>query len=221
MINKKFTKEEPIYSGGKRKELNCDKITNETKDLMLSLVEKSDNENKEHAIILCDDKNGNITSTNVCVGLECEIPLKEMKKLQCPTGTEEYSDFHTHPWSKGIEYEPLGGIKPTREDIVSSASANHSSLCLGYSKVGSHIQIKDKWIERRTHIVKCYDIIDKKLLDLGNEAQQLAKRGNKRQAMKKLPLMFDRLDELSYPHKRSSTIITKCKFTKTKDYKLG
>lgn len=201
--------------------INCDNITKGTKDLMLSLIDKSDDENREHYIKLCEDINGNITSSNVCVGKECEIPLKGIAKTQCPINTKTIGDFHTHPWFEGIEKEPLGGLIPTEQDIVGTVSDGYSSFCHGHSDIQSPVKVNSKWMERKTNTVDCYDIKDKELLEFGREAQQLAQKGNTRQAIKKIiPLMFKRTEKLGYPFSKGAVLDTKCKLTKITDREL-
>lgn len=195
--------------------INCEKFKKETKDLMFSLIDDSDDKNKEHYIKLCEDVNGDITSSNVCIGSECAIPLKEIAKTKCPVNTKAIGDFHTHPWFNGIENEPFGGIIPTVQDIIATASEGYSSFCHGHSDIKS-IKIDKEWVERKTNIINCYDIKDKELLDLGNEAQRLAQEGKIRQAKKKIiPLMFKRAEKLG----RSSILHTKCKLTKISEQK--
>ena len=202
--------------------IDCSKITEDTKDMMFSLIEKSEKEKREYHIELCEDKNGDIVHSNFCAGTSYKTPKTELKKgqitigrvsakkitklCQCPANTKEIGDFHTHPFH----------VEPSEPDIVSTASSNEQSLCIG---------ARDReWIEEmKSHKlvdkIVCYDIIDKELLRLGKDAQELDQKGEIDKAKKKIiPLMFDRISRVRQsPFSTIPGILNiKCKMTKIK-----
>lgn len=182
-----------------QKRLDCSKLTEETKDLMFSLIDESNKKNREHAIALCEDKNGKIVHSNICIGTECLMPIAEMMKLRCPAGTKEISSFHTHH----RHGRAPGGFDPSPDDIVSSASKDQESFCYGFSFTDENAII-------------CYNIKDRQLLELGNSAQKLAQKGEIKGAKEEVPKMFDRLRNLGYPEKAKDIIEIECFLTKTK-----
>lgn len=201
--------------------IDCNKITEETKGMMFSLIEKSEKEKREYHIELCEDKNGNIVHSNFCAGTLFKTPkiepkkglitfgrisAKKMTKLcQCPANTKEIGDFHTH----------LQDVEPSEPDIVSTASSNEQFFCIGARDREWISEMKsNKLIDK----IVCYDITDKKLLRLGKDAQELAqKEGIDKVKKKIIPMMFDRISQV----RRGSPYIVvpglldiKCKMTK-------
>lgn len=135
--------------------IECNKITKNTKDLMLSLINKSEKDNREHGLLLCKEENGDITHSNICVGgSNCEIILKDAK---CPVGTIMIGDFHTHPGRGKIP--SYSRSKPSIKDIAATTSYGRKSLCIGYS-------------HRSKNHIKCYDITDKTILELCEKSLQ-------------------------------------------------
>lgn len=121
---------------------------------MLSLIDKSEKDNREHGLLLCEEKNGDITHSNICVGSNCEIVLKDAK---CPVNTTMIGDFHTHPGRGKIP--SYSRSEPSIKDIAATASYGRKSLCIGYS-------------HRSKNYVKCYDITDKTILELCENSLQ-------------------------------------------------
>jgi hypothetical protein len=190
--------------------VNCDKITKETKELMFQLIENSDNGN-EHFIKLCEDKNGNIMHSKFCVGNLCTVSVDEQKKISCPAGTIEIGNFHTHPFDRD----------PSVDDIVLATANTTPFLCIGksgadkFTKKTKNLEIIDK--------IRCYDVIDKELLRLGERAQNLAWQGKIDKAKKEIiPMMFDRIEKIKggrEDNEVSGLLNLQCEMSRTRLHK--
>jgi len=195
--------------------INCGKITKETKELMFSLIDKAEKRRREHSVYLCEDKNGNIVHSNFCIGslirypdedsknskISASVSVKKLATCRCPIGTRTIGNFHTLPF---------GTLRPSKTDIVSIVSEGHSSICIGIRS--------NEWIEKINGVrdidkISCFDIKDEELLRLGNEAQELAQKGNIDEAKSRvIPIMFDRIKNVSFGH----LLKTKCKMSITR-----
>lgn len=189
------------------------KISKDTKNLMFSLIDKAEKKQREHFMKLCKDKNGNIIHSDFCVGKEVKfskdgsgkiihsVSSKKIEKIcECPKDTEEIGSFHTHPY---------GDFRPSGSDIVRAALDKDSLTCIGSRSYEWKEELqKLGYLEK----VSCYDIADKVLLRLGDDAQELAKEGKIDKVKKDiLPLAFDRVKKVTAFKMPRGILKLKCK----------
>lgn len=188
----------------------CDRITEETKDIMFLSIDKTEKSGRERGFSLCEDKDKNIVPSNVCVGTEECVSLERAK---CPINTRDIGDFHTHLYGymKGFR-------RPSTVDIVQTASHGRKSLCIGETH------------NRIDHIgsvnnVDCYDIKDKKMLELGNKSRELVQKRKFKEATEIRKEILKRVIELGgvvdifYPRSTRDILDNKCSLTKKRDIK--
>jgi hypothetical protein len=142
--------------------LDCDKITNETRDLMFKLIEETEKDGKERGMLLLENNN-RITNSNVCIGEVCRVQISG----NVPKSLKYKGRYHTHPSKKFAPIEGSGKDVPSFTDVISAASHTKEgqSLCIGYS-------------DQKKYIIKCYDINNENLSKLGEEAYKLIRKGD-------------------------------------------
>jgi hypothetical protein len=177
---------------------DCDKLTEETKGLMFSLIKRTRKEQKEHLINLCENKNKSIVHSNVCVGSYCEISSSVRKKVKCPVGTKEIGNFHTHPDQNPTAW----AIKPSPGDVGSAAYHEAPFICIGVNSL--------------IDTIVCYDVIDKEILRLGKDFKRLEKEGAKLKVLNEKALIIeDRIRKLKgIDIVKSKLLDKKCEMTR-------
>lgn len=177
--------------------LDCKEIDKELINKMFEMTKDSAEKYIEQYMLLCR-KDGKIIPSDIIAGSKHHVSAKKQAGIECPKNAEIVADFHTHP--TGIS------AKPTYDDIVSSASMRMPSFCVGRVALLETTAIRTLIDE-----VKCYDIKDKTLLKLGDDAQTLAeKEGIKKARDIIIPQMYDRIREL----KIDNILETKCTLTR-------
>lgn len=190
----------------------CDRITKEAKDAMFRAIEQTQEDYREHFLKLCEDKDKNIVPSDICVGIYCMVSPRTISEANCPNNTSEIGNFHTHP---GFETRYS---KPSKQDIVAAAATKSKMFCIGHSKSVPNKVENDKWIEKNKSITDCYDIKDKRLLELGDTAYEATLREDAELRDKIVEKMFSRLEELEYPSNIEDVINKKCSLTETKTF---
>jgi proteasome lid subunit RPN8/RPN11 len=172
--------------------LDCNEIGNELTDKMFAMIKKSIEQDKEKYILLGRKKDKKIVSSNIITGSQNRV--KSLTKIKFPEDVEEFvADFHTHP--------SLSTRASTR-DIVSSAARKISFFCIGGIKGATPFILP----ETPEDEIVCYDIKDKELLKLGNEASTEEKIEKVRDMI--LPQMYDRVKQVGY----DNILDVKCTF---------
>lgn len=72
-----------------------DKITPQLKNRFIEEINNTIKGGKEHGFLMCADKEGRLSATQSCKGVECTINLESLMG-QCPIKVQ--GDFHTHPY---------------------------------------------------------------------------------------------------------------------------
>lgn len=171
--------------------LDCKEIDKKLIDKMFDMAEESVEKQIEHYMLLCR-KDGKIIPSGI----------------ECPKNSEIVADFHTHP----SVVDALAIVaKPSPDDIVSTATMRMSSFCIGRVS----LPVETTAIRTLVDEVKCYDIKDEKLLELGDDAQTLSEKGEIKKAMDTIvPQMYDRIRKL----KIDNILDTKCTLTRRRKY---
>ena len=112
-----------------------DKISVETYQMMLSLLDKTKSTGKEHGFSLCANKE--ITSGSICIGTECEIKID----VSCPHSGYVLGDFHTHPQSDA----PPETDFPSNGDLISALCdkrhyRTNGTTCIAQAKTPDYVQ---------------------------------------------------------------------------------
>lgn len=71
-----------------------DKITPQLKNRFIEEINNTIKDGREHGFLMCVDKEGKLSATQSCKGVECTINLESLMD-QCPVKVQ--GDFHTHP----------------------------------------------------------------------------------------------------------------------------
>lgn len=166
--------------------LDCDKITNKTKSLMFKLIEETDKDGIERGIFLCEKAHEEIISSDICVGGVHSIGFT----CECPKNTRYKGRYHTHPPEKLAPTKYPGA--PSHRDIINAAAStkDSQSFCIGYSN-------------SEKSEIKCFDINDKKLSELGDKVgkliqKEVSEKGDEERARLIIRDMQTRLNELVY-----------------------
>lgn len=93
------------------------------KKIMLTETEKSEKNSREIGFYLCK-RNSEIVKGKTLIGEEDVLPdyIWESDEAQCPRGTIEIGNFHTHPGGKAY---------PSHLDVSAANFDNHSLTCIG------------------------------------------------------------------------------------------
>lgn len=159
--------------------LNCKKITKDTQDLMFELMRNSVKDKRERYIKLCENKNKDVVSSTPCAGSKCQVSIKKINKLECPTNTDLVGDFHTHP---------ISNSNISDSDILGPATFPSKSFCIGSSPVNT---------------IRCYDVKNKELSKLGDEVQELVQKGKMNDVLNigaKMRIILSSLGRRSEPY---------------------
>jgi len=99
-------------------------------DKLKKVIRMSQEEKREHGLLFCGDTDippfGNISHSDLCVGTECSVIMKDCKgKIQIGT-------FHTHPDIKPANKPTLGHLSGS--DIYSSIFNRRRFSCIGLTE---------------------------------------------------------------------------------------
>jgi len=116
-------------------------ISNEIKEEMKNLVNKTSKDNIERGFNLCETPGKkDIQIASKCIGNFCSLELSESK---CKPGDKEFGSFHTHP-SSDVNFM-------SSSDIYSSHLNKEKVSCIGTSKdINCFIPIKSKGCNKST-----------------------------------------------------------------------